>query len=255
MGYLKVDDNAADHPKLAGLSDAAFRVWFRGCCYAARLATDGFIPAAVVEGWTRRPALIVGELLRAVLWHQVEGGYQIHDFLHWNDSAEMRRQRIAAKVERQAKWKARRREGDASPARHQRRDGDAPPTPTPTPTPTPSREERARPLIGSYVDKRWAFDGGAFRIPVSWEVEAAGRSGGRLTGAMFQAFYQHFAAWVKNERVDITGNRLFRALDAELARWRERQEADAELEAGRDTVRKLREQEAAFRARQSGGVA
>ena len=110
-------------------------------------------------------------------------------------------------------------------------------------------------MIAPYVDKRFTFTAPSFRVPVSWEIEQAQRSGGRMTGGMFQAFYQHFAAWVQAERPDITGNRLFRALDAELARWRERQEADAELEAGRDTVRKLREQEAAFRARQSGGVA
>jgi hypothetical protein len=111
------------------------------------------------------------------------------------------------------------------------------------------------PLIAPYVDKRWAFDAGTFRIPVSWEVEAASRSGGRLTGAQFQAFYQHFAAWVQDERVDITGNRLFRALDAELARWRERQEADAEIQKGRDTVRQLREMERELRAKQAGGAA
>lgn len=97
----------------------------------------------------------------------------------------------------------------------------------PTPTPTPiKREERTPTLIAPYLDKKWAFDGGTFRVPASWEISEASKSGGRMTGAMFQAFYAHFATWVKDEQPDLTGNRLFQVLDRELARWRERKASD-----------------------------
>jgi uncharacterized protein YdaU (DUF1376 family) len=117
------------------------------------------------------------------------------------------------------------------------------------------REERAPTLIAPYVDKRWAFVGGTFNVPASWETEAAMRSGGRITGAQFKAFYAHFAQWVMNERPDLSGNQLLRALDRELAKWREVQESKAEIEKGRKATRELMDFEARMRAEQKAGGA
>jgi hypothetical protein len=104
--YAQVDDNFAEHPKVAARSDAAFRVQVRGICYANRLLTDGFVPASVAEPWGRRA---VRELVDADMWAEASGGYVIHDFLDWNDSAEEVRsrrdsKRIAGAIGAATRW-------------------------------------------------------------------------------------------------------------------------------------------------------
>ena len=88
MPYLNLDDNFADHPKVDGLSDSAFRLHVAGLCYASRHLTDGFIPKEKVTRLVprfRRPAL---DELVGTLWITAIGGFQIHDYLDWNRSRE-----------------------------------------------------------------------------------------------------------------------------------------------------------------------
>lgn len=113
MSWVKIDDGFAEHRKIAGLSDAAFRMHVAGLCYAARNATDGFVPLGVAKaigGSERRAA----ELMSAGVWHlaggemlgcascaaraaeagsgtsssscTTAGGWVIHDFLQFNPS-------------------------------------------------------------------------------------------------------------------------------------------------------------------------
>jgi len=44
MAWVRLDDNFADHPKIIGLSDSAFRLFIEALCYANRYLTDGVIP-------------------------------------------------------------------------------------------------------------------------------------------------------------------------------------------------------------------
>src|SRR5688572_13859080 len=44
--YLNIDDGMDEHPKVEGLSDAAFRMYVAGMLYSARRGTDGAIPRA-----------------------------------------------------------------------------------------------------------------------------------------------------------------------------------------------------------------
>jgi hypothetical protein len=44
MSWVRLDDNFADHPKVIGLSDSAFRLYVEALCYANRYLTDGAIP-------------------------------------------------------------------------------------------------------------------------------------------------------------------------------------------------------------------
>jgi hypothetical protein len=39
MTWIKLDDQAVDHPKIASLPDRAFRWWVRGLSYASRFLT------------------------------------------------------------------------------------------------------------------------------------------------------------------------------------------------------------------------
>lgn len=48
--YITVHDGMPDHPKIAGLSDAAFRALVTGWCWCSRYLTDGVMP---LEVWSR----------------------------------------------------------------------------------------------------------------------------------------------------------------------------------------------------------
>jgi hypothetical protein len=85
MPYLNIDDNFADHPKIDGLSDGAFRLHVAAMCYAAKHLTDGAIPAARVPRLAPRfKTTYTQELIKAGVWIDHDGDYRIHDFLQWN---------------------------------------------------------------------------------------------------------------------------------------------------------------------------
>jgi hypothetical protein len=88
-------DGANADPKLLALSDAAWRMWGCGLIYCQNALTDGFIPAHAIHTFgvrAKNKEAVAGELCRVLipgkgpLWRVVEGGYQVHDFLDWNDS-------------------------------------------------------------------------------------------------------------------------------------------------------------------------
>ena len=82
MGWVRLDDNFADHPKVIALSDNSFRVYIYGLCYSNRQLTDGFIPFAVYSNWWRvaNGAEPADDLINADLWLRVEGGFQIRSY-------------------------------------------------------------------------------------------------------------------------------------------------------------------------------
>ena len=84
MPWLPLDDGFPDHPKIIGLSDAAFRLHVAALCYAHRARTDGFIPT----GWVGRQHRAATHLVAARLWvpDPEEDGWLIHDYLGWNPS-------------------------------------------------------------------------------------------------------------------------------------------------------------------------
>lgn len=123
MPYLNVDDGFPDHPKVDALSDAAFRLHVSGKCYAARVLSDGIIPAARVPRLRPRyQAQQLNELLKADVWHKggegcdtetcllgAPGQYVIHDYLEWNKSREWWEAERARKAKNKADWAARKR--------------------------------------------------------------------------------------------------------------------------------------------------
>jgi len=107
--WLKLDDAFADHPKVDGLSDGAFRLHVAGLLYASRHLTDGEIPTRAVPRLT--PAFETGhldEVVDAGLWHEHDDRFALHDFLEWNPSA------AEAKARRKARAEAGRKGGIAS---------------------------------------------------------------------------------------------------------------------------------------------
>lgn len=71
-----------EHPKIIGLSDAAFRAIIEATFYARRMLTDGFLDERVVlRRWGQEVAdeLSSNDSHRPS-WIRVDGGWQIHDF-------------------------------------------------------------------------------------------------------------------------------------------------------------------------------
>jgi hypothetical protein len=62
--YIRVDQGLPRHPKIAGLSDAAFRTLVTLWCYCSEQVTDGVVGAAIMARFPKRAVL---ELLDAGL--------------------------------------------------------------------------------------------------------------------------------------------------------------------------------------------
>lgn len=95
MAWGRLHDQANANAKLLALSDAAWRMWGCGLIYCQCNLTDGFIPEHAIHtfGVRAKNKEAVAEELCQVLapgkgpcWRRVDGGYQVHDFLDWNDS-------------------------------------------------------------------------------------------------------------------------------------------------------------------------
>ncbi len=102
MPYLNIDDGMDEHPKVEGLSDAAFRLHVSAMLYSARRGTDGALPLPKSRRLSDTAGdAVAAELVRADVWHDLgegcadsqtclpgrPGHYVIHDFLQWNHSA------------------------------------------------------------------------------------------------------------------------------------------------------------------------
>lgn len=90
MTWIKLDDKCPRHPKVAGLTDRAFRWWVVALCYASEFLTDGELPPSFVR---TVPTKSREELLAAGLWIS-DGGLHIHDYLeHQTGRAAVERER------------------------------------------------------------------------------------------------------------------------------------------------------------------
>lgn len=115
MTWAKLDDSFPEHPKVASLSDKAFRLHVTAICYAARNLTDGFVPKAVLP-MLGGSIKLAGELVTIGAWDKTPAGWDIHDFLDYNPSRasieeERERKRIAGQAGGQASAKARAKAG------------------------------------------------------------------------------------------------------------------------------------------------
>lgn len=120
MTWGRLDDQANTNSKLLALSDAAWRMWGCGLIYCQANLTDGFIPDHAiltfgVRAKNKKP--VIDELCSVLAigkgpcWHRVEGGYQVHDFLDWNDSREDVLTGRAKSQDRLKRWKERHKNG------------------------------------------------------------------------------------------------------------------------------------------------
>lgn len=111
MTWFKIDDNFFLHPKVIAAGNSAVGLFVRAGAWSSNHLTDGFIPHAVALMFGSQDD--VDNLLAVDLWAEVDGGYQIPDFLEYNPSAEsvkaeQARRSEAGKVAGAASGKARR---------------------------------------------------------------------------------------------------------------------------------------------------
>src|SRR5262245_17119724 len=104
--WSRLDDGLLDHPKISsaaralGSKDGRVKVigfYVMGLLYANRHLTDGFVSDDVIDGFSAyasNPAAIADALARAGLFEKQDGGYHIHDYREYNQSAaEIKRKR------------------------------------------------------------------------------------------------------------------------------------------------------------------
>lgn len=112
MAWFKVDDTLHSHPKARKAGLAAMGLWALGGAFSSQYATDGWVPdwyvTSILNGKRAANALVdAGLWTRAVI--EGEGGYQFHDWEHYQPSkAEIERERAASR-ERQRRWRENRR--------------------------------------------------------------------------------------------------------------------------------------------------
>jgi hypothetical protein len=92
MTWIKLNDNVPRHPKIAGLSDRAFRWWIHALCYASEFLTDGVLPPVFIATVPRKAW---EDLIAAGLWYVDDAGrLLVHDYLkHQNSKAIVERER------------------------------------------------------------------------------------------------------------------------------------------------------------------
>jgi hypothetical protein len=87
LAWVRLDESFAEHPKVLGLSDAAFRLYIVALCYANRHLTDGRLPTLWLTGGRGRAVpKAAHQLVDAGLWDKDDLGYRIHDYLVYQPS-------------------------------------------------------------------------------------------------------------------------------------------------------------------------
>lgn len=238
--WLRIDDHYADHPKVIGLSDGAFRLHMRAMCYSASHLTDGAIPTA----WLRGHDDEAEELVAAGLFEVTDTGVTLHD---WHDhnpdarSAKERRARISAVRAEAGRRGAASRWKDGNhdkPMTSAQQPGmaiatdaewqDDGPVPVPVPKEKKEKERRFAPPSVQEVrdhvrEKGYTFDAESFHA--FYESK-----GWKIGTASMKSWQAACVTWAKRQTAPTARpparNRTEFELDAEAAQIKKNREAD-----------------------------
>lgn len=176
MSWVKIDDGAPDNPKLLKAGAEACWLWVCALAYCNRQTKRvGFIPDAKVSVLypVKNAERLASRLVECGLWERDEGGYQVHDYLEFQPSADLRAARAEAgrtggrnsgearrtKVEAKAKQLA-----SAKPALAS--------NPDPDPDPVPLDSHESNRAVAGVTPIR----SGASLVAVTEEYESAARA-------------------------------------------------------------------------------
>ena len=134
MPWVRIDDQYPEHPKIVAAGHLAG--WLDVCAmaYSNRALTDGFIAKAMVPRLSSVPAPLkrAAELVEVGRWSEVDGGYQINDYLKYQKSGDQIRKEREQTANRQARFRNR----TAVDNRGSNGVTDGPVTPSPLPHPS-----------------------------------------------------------------------------------------------------------------------
>lgn len=167
MPWVRIDDHFDEHPKFAQAGPLGMAMWVTGLAYCNRNLTDGFIPWAVahrlltweylgpaeergravyaigvssgMSGEDVDCALVIGLLISARLWEEVDGGYRVHDYTDYQPTkdeveAEKAKKQAAGQAGGRASAKAR---AESNGVAHAEAPAQAKSNPVPKPNPVP----------------------------------------------------------------------------------------------------------------------
>lgn len=121
MTWAKFEDRFPWHRKVRGLSDAAFRLHVSAVCWSCEHLTDGRILRAELHlvSDVKRPTFAAKELVSAGVWDEnsERTGWEVHDFLLYNESRETILSRREADAERKRQGRASRPRPAETPPR------------------------------------------------------------------------------------------------------------------------------------------
>ncbi len=89
MPWVRIDENAMDHPKIGALPDGAFRLWVQALAYCQKHLTDGFVSDRAIRSLLAFSPKRRENLIASGLWDRADGGITVHDYLEWNDSRDV----------------------------------------------------------------------------------------------------------------------------------------------------------------------
>lgn len=205
--WCKIDGAINHHPKLTAAGPIASWLYICGLAFATTYSTDGLIPEAEASHLTPLddPAAAITRLVAAGLWHRCRGGYQIHDFLDYQQPAAKMKAGRERHRRNQAAYRTRQRDdvrdrsrdhnGDAAVISPKEEESDsdligsAPLPPTPPPPDPEARENTPRALRA---------------IPKPHEVERAELEGHPLFGPLVDLFQRPPTRELDAWRDDIT---------------------------------------------------
>jgi hypothetical protein len=191
MSWIKLDNKAPRHPKIASLTDRAFRWWVLALCYAGEFLTDGVLPPVF---WKEVPKQTRAELTGNMLWDWDDPNFQIHDYHHHQQRKEdveddKERNRQNAKAYRERRKEERRKRivtDDASPKTNLRVIAESPTQITDTDIDTDDREETKSSRRGLIVSPEYyarriqhcAFVGSRIEVPNGLHADLRRSHGG-----------------------------------------------------------------------------
>lgn len=99
--WIRLDDQIAHHPKMTRVSPEACWLYVTGLGFCQKFLTDGFIPKTSISTLSHVKDLdrCITELVDAGLWNKRANGsdgFQVHDYLDFNESAKTVKERRRA---------------------------------------------------------------------------------------------------------------------------------------------------------------
>lgn len=150
MAWVRFDDGFFRHPKVATAGRDARDLYMASVFYANQNLTDGFIPEGVIRMIAADAGIAshnkaVKALVSVVMWEEVEGGYQIHDYLDYQQSAEQITVSRESNAKRQEEYRRRKRNATSNGVTNGTDNGPVTDPPTPIKKPSSFSDEKEPP--------------------------------------------------------------------------------------------------------------